>query len=152
MKPAFRLAGILLLLSAPAWAQQPPACPTLPPTSGLQWSQQAGGDYLVCKASTAEGRQVVGLMFTARDPDIVLSRDRRAEKGQIGEESMYWYRLDLGGRQLPEMQSRRITVVELGKHRYAQIWIDALDGDELASAQSLVQSLDLVPASLAIER
>lgn len=151
MKSAFRLVG-LSLLSASAWAQQQTACPTLPPSSGLQWNQQAGSDYLACKAVNAEGRQVVGLMFTTRDPGIVLSRDRRAEKGEIGGESMYWYRLDLGGRQLPEMESRRITVAELGKHRYAQIWIDAASGDELASVQSLVQSLDLEPASLALGR
>lgn len=151
MKSASCLVGLSLLLSASAGAQQQPTCPALPPSSGLQWNQQAGGDYLVCKATTADGRQVVGLMFTARDPDIVLTRDRRAEKGEIGEESMYWYRLDLGGRNLPGMESRRITVVEFGKHRYAQIWIDAANGSELASVQSLVQSLDMEPASLAIQ-
>lgn len=151
MKSASCLVGLSVLLSASAWAQQQPSCPALPPSSGLQWNQQAGSDYLVCKATTADGRQVAGLMFTVRDPDIVLSRDRRAEKGQIGEESMHWYRLDLGGRESPEMESRRITVVELGKRRYAQIWIDAADGGELASVQSLVQSLDMEPASLAIQ-
>lgn len=153
MKSATRLLGpVLLLLCAAAQAQQPPACPPLPPTAGLQWNQQAGNDYLVCKATDAGGRQVIGLMFTARDPDIVLSRDRRAEKGEIGAESMYWYRLDLGGRELPGMESRRITVVELGKRRYAQIWIDAADGAELTSVQSMIQRLDLEPASLAIQR
>jgi hypothetical protein len=153
MKSALCLVGLSWLLSASASAQQQPTCPTLPPTAGLQWNQQAGSDYLVCKATTiADGRQVIGMMFTTRDPNIALSRDRRAEKGTIGPESMYWYRLDLGGNTLPEMESRRITVVELGKHRYAQIWIDASSGSELTSTQSLVQSLNLEPASLAISR
>ncbi len=153
MKPAFRLVGLsLLLCAATASAQQPPTCPTLPPAAGLQWNQLAGDDYLVCKATDAEGRQVVGLMLTTKDPGIVLSRDRRAEKGQVESEPMYWYRLDLGGQKLPQMESRRLTVVQLGKNRYAQIWIDANTGNELSSMQSMIQGMDLQPASLALGR
>jgi hypothetical protein len=150
MKSAYFVGLCLLLCSAAASAQQAPTCPPLPPASGLSWNQLAGADYLVCKANTADGRQVVGLMLTTRDPDIVLARQNRAEKGEIESESMYWYKLDLGGRELAQMASRRLTVVELGKHRYAQIWIDATSGDELASMQSMVQSMDLDPASLAL--
>lgn len=152
MNSASCLAGLILLFGASvAHAQQQPTCPPLPPASGLQWNELAGADYLVCKANTSDGRQVIGLMLTTRDPDIVLARDRRAEKGEIESESMYWYKLDLGGRELPQMESRRITVVELGKHRYAQIWIDATSSTELNSMQSLVQSINLQPASLALD-
>ena len=100
----------------------------------------------------ADGRQVVGVMLTTRDPAMALARDRRAEKGQIQEEEFYWYKLDLGGREVPGMESRRVTVVELGKKRYAQLWIDGASTEELASMQSLVQNMDLQPASLALQR
>ncbi|MCC4599486.1 hypothetical protein [Xanthomonas melonis] len=153
MKPASCLVGLsLLLAAATANAQTSPVCPPLPPASGLQWNELAGADYLVCKAVNAEGRQLVGIMLTTRDPAMALARDRRAEKGQIQQEDFYWYKLDLGGREVPGMESRRVTVVELGKRRYAQLWIDGANNDELASMQSLVQAMDLQPASLALQR
>ncbi|MCC4586757.1 hypothetical protein LL962_06475 [Xanthomonas sp. NCPPB 1067] len=153
MKPASFLVGLsLLLAAATANAQTSPVCPPLPPASGLQWNELAGADYLVCKAVNAEGRQLVGIMLTTRDPAMALARDRRAEKGQIQQEDFYWYKLDLGGREIPGMESRRVTVVELGKKRYAQLWIDGANNDELASMQSLVQAMDLQPASLALQR
>jgi len=153
MKSAFCLVGLsLLLAAATAHAQSSPVCPPLPPASGLQWNELAGADYLVCKAMTADGRQVVGVMLTTRDPDIALARDRRAEKGQIQQEEFYWYKLDLGGSKVPGMESRRVTVVELGKKRYAQLWIDGASAEELASMQSMVQNMDLQPASLALQR
>ncbi|MCW1978309.1 hypothetical protein [Xanthomonas campestris] len=153
MKSASCLVGLSLLLAAvTAHAQSAPVCPPLPPASGLEWTQLAGADYLVCKATTADGRQVVGVMLTTRDPAMALARDRRAERGQIQEEEFYWYKLDLGGREVPGMESRRVTVVELGKKRYAQLWIDGASTEELASMQSLVQNMDLQPASLALQR
>ncbi|WDJ83922.1 hypothetical protein JH262_14920 [Xanthomonas campestris pv. incanae] len=153
MKSASCLVGLSLLLAAvTAHAQSAPVCPPLLPASGLHWTQLAGADYLVCKATTADGRQVVGVMLTTRDPAMALARDRRAEKGQIQEEEFYWYKLDLGGREIPGMESRRVTVVELGKKRYAQLWIDGASTEELASMQSLVQNMDLQPASLALQR
>ncbi|WP_407469357.1 hypothetical protein ABFU38_07185 [Xanthomonas campestris pv. raphani] len=153
MKSASCLVGLSLLLAAvTAHAQSAPVCPPLPPASGLHWTQLAGADYLVCKATTADGRQVVGVMLTTHDPAMALARDRRAEKGQIQEEEFYWYKLDLGGREIPGMESRRVTVVELGKKRYAQLWIDGASTEELASMQSLVQNMDLQPASLALQR
>ncbi|MFA0923328.1 hypothetical protein [Xanthomonas fragariae] len=153
MKSASCLVGLSLLLAAvTAHAQTSPVCPPLPPASGLQWNTLAGADYLVCKAVTADGRQILGLMLTTRDPAIALARDRRAEKGQIQQEDFYWYKLDLGGREIPGIESRRVTVVELGKKRYAQLWIDGENTEELASMQSLVQNMDLQPASLALQR
>ncbi|QHG87618.1 hypothetical protein ACCQ13_12730 [Xanthomonas sp. NCPPB 1638] len=153
MKSAFCLVGLsLLLAAATVHAQTAPVCPPLPPASGLQWTQLAGADYLVCKAVNAEGRQVVGVMLTTRDPSMALARDRRAEKGQIQQEAFYWYKLDLGGREVPGMESRRVTVVELGKKRYAQLWIDGASSEELTSMQALVQAMDLQPASLALQR
>ncbi|AAW74711.1 conserved hypothetical protein [Xanthomonas oryzae pv. oryzae KACC 10331] len=151
MKSASCLVGLSLLL-ATATAHASPVCPPLPPASGLQWNELAGADYLVCKAMTADGRQVVGVMLTTRDPDMALARDRRAEKGQIRQEEFYWYKLDLGGNKVPGMESRRVTVVELGKKRYAQLWIDGASAEELASMQSMVQNMDLQPASLALQR
>ncbi|MFO3703694.1 hypothetical protein ACI6Q5_01620 [Xanthomonas codiaei] len=153
MKSAFCVVGLsLLLATATSHAQTAPVCPPLPPASGLQWNELAGADYLVCKAVNAEGRQVVGVMLTTRDPAMVLARDRRAEKGQIQQEDFYWYKLDLGGREIPGMESRRVTVVELGKKRYAQLWIDGANSEELTSMQSLVQTMNLQPASLALQR
>ncbi len=152
MKLATAVFVISALASANALAQQQPTCPQLPPASGLQWDQQAGSEFLVCKANDADGRQVLGMMLTTRDPSLALARSLRAEEGQIEEEKFHWYKLDLGGRDIPNADSRRVTVVEIGKHRYAQIWIDAKDTGELSSVQSMVEHLDLQPASLALER
>ncbi len=150
MKSASCLFGLLLLsVGGSAAAQQSPTCPTLPPAAGLEWKQLAGADYLSCKAMTADGREVLGVMFTTRDPGLSLPRDRREEKGQLAEEDFYWYRPDLGGR---ELANRRVAVIELGKKRYAQVWIDAGDTQELGSLQGLSQRLDLQPASLALSR
>lgn len=150
MKSVTCLFGLILLsIGGTAMAQQSPSCPTLPPAAGLEWKQLAGADYLSCKAITSEGREVLGVMLTARDPGLSLPRDRREEKGQLADEDFYWYRPDLGGR---ELVNRRVAVISLGKKRYAQVWIDAGDNQELGTLQSLAQRLDLQPASLALER
>jgi len=142
-------ATLLVAACASASAQQTAQCPLLPANSGLHWEEQQQSDFIVCKASTEDGRTVLNLMLTARDPDMTLSRALRAEKGAFGGESMHWYKLDMGGRDLPGLESRRITVVKLDKKRYAQIWIDAADTSELASLQSLTQGLNLNPSALA---
>lgn len=150
MNSATCLFGLFLLsFGGAAMAQQQPTCPTLPPTAGLEWKQLAGADYLSCKATTADGREVLGLMLTTRDPGLSLPRDHREEKGRIEEEEFYWYRPDLGGR---ELANRRVAVVDLGKKRYAQISIIADDAQEMSSLQGLSQRLDLQPASLALGR
>jgi len=150
MKSATCLFGLFLLsASGAAMAQQSPSCPTLPPAAGLEWKQLAGADYLSCKAITADGREVLGVMLTARSPGLSLPRDHREEKGQLASEDFYWYRPDLGGR---EMANRRVAVIELGKKRFAQVWINAGDVQELGSLQGLAQRLDLQPASLALAR
>ncbi len=150
MNAATRLFGLFLLsASGAAMAQQAPSCPTLPPAAGLEWKQLAGADYLSCKALTADGREVLGVMLTARSPGLSLPRDHREEKGQIAEEDFYWYRPDLGGR---EVANRRVAVIELGKKRFAQVWVSAGDAQELRTLQGLTQRLDLEPASLALTR
>ena len=90
---------------------------------------------------TEDGRTVLNLMLITRDPDLALNRSLRAEKGVFSGEALYWYRLDMGGRELPGMESRRITTVKLAKDRYAQIWIDAGDVNELATLQQLTGNL-----------
>ncbi|WAC64541.1 hypothetical protein OVA13_07230 [Pseudoxanthomonas sp. SL93] len=143
--PAFCL--LLLSVSAPAWAQQTPPCPTLPTNAELQWEQRGDHSYIACKAVTADGRQVLNVMLTSRDPKISLERGLRAEEGNFSGREMYWYRPDLGGRNMPGMESRRITVVKLGKDQYAQVWINAESPAELATLRSLAQQLDVSAAS-----
>ena len=70
----------LLFAAAQAAAQAPSECPSLPASSGLQWQQQVQADFLVCRASTADGREVLSLMLSARDPAIPLNRSLRQEK------------------------------------------------------------------------
>jgi hypothetical protein len=127
-------------------------CPQLPPQSNLQWSERSDKGFIVCRATAADGRQVLGMMLTSRDPNIPLARNLREEKGSIAGESMHWYRPDLGGVNAPGLASRRVTVVELSKDHYAQVWIDAGDVQELQSLQSLVQGLDLRATSVALDR
>ena len=150
VKPVRVLACSLLLAgSANVHAQQAGQCPQLPAGSGLQWEQQAQSGFVLCKAATEDGRTVLNLMLTTRDPDLALNRSLRAEKGEFSGEALYWYRLDMGGRELPGMESRRITTVKLAKDRYAQIWIDAGDAAELASLQQLTGTLGDATANFA---
>lgn len=142
-------AALLFAACATASAQQVEQCPSLPAGSGLHWEQQAQNDFIVCKATTEDGRTVLNMMLTPRDPDMALSRALRAEKGTFGGEALHWYKLDMGGRDLPGLESRRITVVKLDKKRYAQIWIEAADNNELTSLQSLTQGLNLNSSALA---
>ena len=145
MVEAVRLVACALLLSGVASvsaAQQPAQqCPLLPTGSQLQWQEQQQSDFIVCKATTADGRNVLSMMLGSRDPDLALSRSLRAEEGSFAGEDLYWYKLDLGGRELPGMESRRITTVKLAKKHYAQIWIDAADANELATLQQLTSNL-----------
>lgn len=141
--------ALLLAGSAGASAQQATQCPLLPSSSGLQWQEQAQSDFIVCKASTGDGRTVLNVMLTARDPALTLSRALRAEKGSFAGESLYWYKPDMGGRELPGLDARRITTVKLARNRYAQIWIDADDVNELAALQQLTGNLDDATANFA---
>lgn len=139
---------LLFLFPSVAWAQQPPPpCPTLPTDSQLHWEQRIDSHFIACKAVAADGRQVLNVMLTSRDPRISLERSLRAEASTFSGEEMYWYRLDLGGRQMPGMESRRITVVELDNDQYAQVWINADTPQELSSLISLAQQLDVSAAS-----
>lgn len=134
----------LSLFSAVAWAQTAPACPTLPDSAGLTWEQRVDTTFITCKAVTADGRQVLNVMLTARDPRISLERRLRQEESTFSGEEMYWYRPNLGGQETsPAMASRRITVVEFDDDRYAQVWINAGSPDELGSLISLAQQLDV---------
>ena len=142
VKPVRVLACSLLLAgSANVHAQQAGQCPQLPAGNGLQWEQQAQSGFVLCKAATEDGRTVLNLMLTERDPSLALNRSLRAEKGSFSGEELYWYHPDMGGRDLPGLESRRITTLKLAKNRYAQIWIDAGDVNELATLQQLTGNL-----------
>lgn len=142
MKTASIVAGLLLLLVSPTvQAQQALECPNLPAGSRLHWEKQSQSDFIVCKGTTEDGRAVLNMMFSGRDPNLKLIRSLRAEKGQFNGESLYWHQLDLGGRDIPGLESRRITVVRFDKNSYAQIWIDAADAAELGTLQALTQNL-----------
>ncbi|HCB12516.1 MAG TPA: hypothetical protein DEP36_02940 [Gammaproteobacteria bacterium] len=133
----------LSLLSVPGWAQQaPPPCPTLPGNTELRWEQRADVGFITCRAVSPDGRPVLNVMLTSRDPKIRLQRALRAEESTFSGEKMYWYRLDLGGREVPGMESRRISVVELDDDLYAQVWINADSQQELATLIGLAQQLD----------
>ena len=137
-------AALLCLSPVAAWAQTAPPCPTLPANAGLEWQQRVDATFIACKAVAADGREVLNVMLTSRDPRIRLERRLREEESTFSGEEMYWYRLDLGGQEtLPAMASRRITVVEFDKDRYAQVWINAGSREELDSLISLAQQLDV---------
>ena len=142
----------LSLSAAAASAQSPTECPSLPASSGLQWQQMAQTDYLLCKASTSDGREVLSLMLSARNPELPLTRPLRQEKGLFAGESLYWYQPDLGGQQPPGYANRRITVVKFDKNRYAQIALYAGDAQELGALQSLTQGMSLTPTAVAAGR
>lgn len=144
----------LVLLFA-AWAGQAtaaPVCPLLPDASGLSWQEQAGNGFLACRATAADGREVMSLMLMRADPGVALSRSLREEKDVFAGEGMHWYRPDLGGQQPPGYADRRITVVKLEKDQYAQLSLYPRDGDERASLQQLVRNLDLAAGAVAAGR
>lgn len=142
--------SLCLLLSATVAAAQATAeCPALPADSGLQWKEQAENNYLSCKATTADGREVLSLMLTQRDPDIPLSRPLRQEKGSFAGETMYWYSPDLGGQQPPGYAQRRMTIVKLDKNRYAQIALYPGDAVELGSLQNLTRGMNINSSAVA---
>lgn len=145
------LAG-LSFVAGPAHAQSAGSCPALPASSGLQWQQQSHSDFLICRAATADGREVLSLMLSQRDPSIPLTRALRHEKGSFGGESFYWYQPDLGGQQPPGYAERRISVVKLAKERYVQLALYPDGEKELGSLQQLVGGLDLAPTALAAGR
>jgi len=149
MKFAPVVLSSLLFAVAQAAAQAPTECPSLPASSGLQWQQQAQADFLVCRASTSDGREVLSLMLSARDPNLPLNRSLRQEKGSFGGESLYWYQPDLGGQQPPGYAERRISVVKLDKGRYAQISLYPDSAQELGSLQQLAQGMSLTPSAVA---
>jgi hypothetical protein len=142
----------LLLSAAAASAQSPTECPSLPTGSDLQWQQQVTSSFILCKASTTDGREVMSLMLSSRDPEIPLSRPLRQEKGTFAGETLYWYQPDLGGQQPPGYATRRVTVVKFDKNRYAQISLYAGDASELGSLQSMAQGMNLNPSAVAAGR
>lgn len=142
----------LSLTAGIASAQSVAKCPALPETSGLQWQEQVEPSFVLCKASTAEGREVMTLMLSGRDPNIPLERPLRQEKGAFAGESLYWYHPDLGGQQPPGYATRRVTVVKFDKNRYAQISLYASDASELRTLQTMSQSMNLNPSAVAAER
>ncbi|AKC85769.1 hypothetical protein [Pseudoxanthomonas suwonensis] len=132
----------LLALLAAAWAvpaaAQEAACPALPAGSHLHWQQQAGDGFTVCRALDGE-RQVLGVMLTSQ-PTVTLRRRYREEQGAIGLHEVHWYQPEIVA---PTSERKRVTVVELGKKRYAQVWVDAASDDELQQLLSLARGIAL---------
>ena len=130
--------GILLGLSfTPAAAAE--TCPPLPQQAGLHWEQSGGKDFTVCRALDDSGKQLLGVMLTA-EPTVNLRRRNRVEESVIAGQEVHWYRPEIAE---PGAEEKRVTVVELGKKRYAQIWVDAEDPGQLRRAIELAGVLAL---------
>jgi hypothetical protein len=140
------LLSVLFLFTVPgaAIAQQASVrCPSLPASSGLQWEERANTGFLACKARTDDDGKSMNLLLTSRDPDLRLSKSRRAEPGVFSGESLHWYVPEIAGQDESVVASKRIAVVELGKGQYVQIWIDAKSPEALAELQTLAGKLDV---------
>ena len=137
MKTPHCLALLAALASFPAIAQQA-SCPPLPAGSGLQWQRTAGDGFIVCRAMVGD-RQLLGMMLTSK-PTISPRRSDRREEGYIGAHPVHWHQ--------PEIADgsgtwKRVTVVELGRRHYAQVWIDAGSEQELQRLVALAQGIAL---------
>jgi hypothetical protein len=130
--------GLLLAAAAFDTAAQDVACPALPGGSSLRWEAKAGDGFTVCRALDGD-RQVLGLMLTAK-PTVNLLRRNRMEEGQIGLHEVRWYQPEIAAQ---SGELNRVTVVELGEDRYAQVWIDATSNDELQQLIALAQGIAL---------
>lgn len=137
--------SLSIFLAVPAVTAQQASvrCPALPASSGLQWEERVSTGFLACKARSEDGSKSMNLLLTSRDPDLRLSRSRRAERGVFSGESLHWYVPELAGQDESVVATRRIAVVELGKDQYVQIWIDAKSPGVLAELQTLAGQLDV---------
>ena len=118
--------GLLLAATAFDAIAEDAACPALPVDSTLRWEAKAGDGFTVCRALDGE-RQVPGLMLTGQ-PTVNLMRRNREEEGRIGSHEVHWYQPPIAAQ---TGERKRITIVELGKDRYAQVWVDASSDEEL---------------------
>ncbi|WP_372012689.1 hypothetical protein [Pseudoxanthomonas sp. 10H] len=130
--------GFLLAASAFDAAAQDAACPSLPAGSTLRWEAKAGDGFTVCRALDGE-RQVLGLMLT-REPTVNLLRRNREEEGRIGTHEVHWYQPEIAAQ---TGERKRITIVELGEDRYAQVWVDAGNDEELRQLLAMAEGIAL---------
>jgi len=128
--------GLLLGTFAPAAMA---TCPHLPQGTDVQWEESSGQSHRVCRAIDADGNQLLGVMFTEGKP-LKLSRRNRVEEGTIGGREVHWYRPEIAQADAAE---KRVTVLELSDDRYAQVWIDANDPEQLRRALNLAARLAL---------
>jgi hypothetical protein len=138
MKKLHHLGLLAIAWAIPSAHAQEATCPTLPAGSTLHWQEQAGDGFTVCRALDGE-RQVIGVMLTS-EPTVNLRRRNRQEEGSIGTHEVHWYQPEIA-EQIGER--KRITVVELGDDRYAQVWVDASSDDELRRLLSLARGIAL---------
>lgn len=135
----FHLLGLLAIASAtPQASAQDATCPALPAGSNLHWQQQAGNGFTVCRALDGE-RQVIGVMLTS-SPTVNLQRRNREEEGSIGAYEVHWYQPEIA---VSTGERKRVTIVELGDDRYAQVWVDAANDAELRQLLSLAEGIAL---------
>ncbi|MES5814742.1 hypothetical protein [Pseudoxanthomonas sp. Soil82] len=135
----FHLLGLLAIAWAtPQASAQDATCPALPAGSNLHWQQQAGNGFTVCRALDGE-RQVIGVMLTS-SPTVNLQRRNREEEGSIGAHEVHWYQPEIA---VSTGERKRVTIVELGDDRYAQVWVDAANDAELRQLLSLAEGIAL---------
>ena len=135
----FHLLGLLAIAWAtPQASAQDATCPALPAGSNLHWQQQAGNGFTVCRALDGE-RQVIGVMLTS-SPTVNLQRRNREEEGSIGAYEVHWYQPEIA---VSTGERKRVTIVELGDDRYAQVWVDAANDAELRQLLSLAEGITL---------
>ncbi|WP_028919680.1 hypothetical protein [Pseudoxanthomonas suwonensis] len=131
------LAILALSVAFPASAQQG-ACPPLPAGTNLQWQEKVHDGFVLCRALDGE-RPVLSLMLTAK-PTVNLLRRNRLEEGSIGSHEVRWYQPEMA---VQTGAQQRITIVELGNDRYAQVWVEAASDTELRQLLTLAQSIPL---------
>lgn len=139
MKKKINTLGLVLGIAVTSNAMAAEACPPLPQNTELAWEESGGSDFKVCRAIDAEGTQLLGVMFST-EPKLNPRRRNRVEEGRVGNHEVHWYRPEIAQ---PGAAEKRITVIELGKNRYAQIWLDANDPDQLRRAMDLARKLPL---------
>ncbi|MET0290464.1 MAG: hypothetical protein ABW178_12610 [Pseudoxanthomonas sp.] len=137
----FALLAWLLLAAVQTRAEEATiTCPPLPAAAGLSWEAKNQGKFLLCRAMAADGRQAFGIMLSSKRPAIRLTKEQRAEQGMISGKEVYWYYPDSGG---TLVESRRITIVEFDAERFAQIWIEAVDEEDMHALQQVIGKLAL---------
>lgn len=146
-RPLPLLCALSFAVSFAATAQQTPACPTLPSDAAdLHWVTLRTDSALLCRALRRDSGEEAFAVTLSRKSPFRPTNGLREEQGQIRGERFWWYRSEIVGR---PNELVRETLLELGRHQVAHIFIRTSDRTALNRYQGIAQHLEFDAQELA---